>query len=173
MLVYLQTLETPEEKSKFEIIYLENRDLLFRIANNILHNPQDAEDAVHYAFLKLAENMHKLGDADSPKTKGYIIAIVENKAIDMYRRKQAHPQLEYMDEVVGIEVQYNGENALAGCILKLPPRQRNVVILKYNYGYTIKEIARILDTTYQNVQKIDQRAKENLKELCRKEGIEW
>lgn len=173
MLVYLQMLETPEEKSKFETIYLENRNLLFHVANRILHNDQDAEDAVHYAFVKLAENMHRIADADNPKTIGYLVAIVENRAIDMYRRKQAHPQLEYLDEVAGVAVEYTGENALAGCILKLPPRQRNVVILKYHYGYTIKEIAGIFGTTYQNIQKIDQRAKQNLKELCQKEGIEW
>ena len=173
MLVYLQMLETPEEKSKFEDIYIQNRDMLFRVANKILNNPQDAEDAVHYAFLKLAENIRKIGEAEDPKTKGYIITIVENKAIDLYRHKQAHPQQEYMDEISGIQVAYDGQNALADCILKLPPKQRSVIILKYSYGYKNGEIAKILGTTYQNVQKLDQRAKQALKELCRKEGIEW
>ena len=101
MLVYFQMLETPEEKSKFEIIYRQNRDLMFWVANNILHHPQDAEDAVHQAFVKLAENIHKLGAPDDPATRSYMLTVVENKAIDLYRRKQAAPQQAYLDEVTG------------------------------------------------------------------------
>lgn len=53
-------LETPEEKSLFEQIYLEYRGLMFHVAYEILHNEQDAEDAVHQAFVKIAENIKKL-----------------------------------------------------------------------------------------------------------------
>ena len=53
MLIYLQMLETPEEKSKFEQIYLEYRNLMFYVSKGILHNQQDAEDAVQEAFLKI------------------------------------------------------------------------------------------------------------------------
>lgn len=52
MLLYLQMLETPEEKSLFEQIYLEYRGLMYHVAYEILHNDQDAEDAVHQAFVK-------------------------------------------------------------------------------------------------------------------------
>ena len=173
MLVYLQALETPEEKTKFETIYMENRNLLFRIANDILHTEQDAEGAVHQGFLKLVENLHKLGQPEDPATRGYIVAIVENKAIDIYRRKQATAQLEYVDEITGIQVPYEGENALTACILKLPPKQQSVIILKYSYGYSLREIARILGISYSNAQKLNQRAKARLKELCQEKGIEW
>ena len=173
MLVYLQMIESPEDKHKFELIYEKYRDMFFAIANNILHNDQDAEDVVHHAFLKLAENISKIGDPDCPKTRGYIVTIVENKAIDLYRRKQAYPHVEYIDEVVGIQVEYNGDNALAGCILKLPARQRSVIILKYCHGYTAKEIARILGISYENAMKTEQRARARLKLLCEEAGIEW
>lgn len=45
MLIYMMMLETPEEKSLFEQIYLEYRGLMFHVAYEILHNEQDAEDA--------------------------------------------------------------------------------------------------------------------------------
>ena len=57
MLLYLQMLETPEEKSLFEQIYLEYRGLMYHVAYEILHNDQDAEDAVHQAFVKIVELM--------------------------------------------------------------------------------------------------------------------
>lgn len=60
MLLYLQMLETPEEKSLFEQIYLEYRGLMYHVAYEILHNDQDAEDAVHQAFVKIVENIKQL-----------------------------------------------------------------------------------------------------------------
>lgn len=51
MLVYLQMIETEEDRHKFEIIYRAYRDELFTLANRILNNEHDAEDAVHYGFL--------------------------------------------------------------------------------------------------------------------------
>ena len=59
MLIYLQMIETPEEKSVFEQIYLEYRGLMYHVAYEILHNEQEAEDAVHQAFAKIAENIKK------------------------------------------------------------------------------------------------------------------
>ena len=77
MLVYLQMIETPLEKSKFEQLYHQYRALMFHVANGILHNDRDAEDAVHNAFVSIAENISKIEDPNCPKTKGYIVTIVE------------------------------------------------------------------------------------------------
>lgn len=55
MIVYLQMIDTPEDRSKFEQIYLEYRGLMFHVANEILHNEQDAEDTVHQAFVNVAK----------------------------------------------------------------------------------------------------------------------
>ena len=60
MLIYLQMIDTPEERSKFEQIYLEYKGLMFHVAYEILHNEQDAEDAVHHAFVKIAENIRAI-----------------------------------------------------------------------------------------------------------------
>ena len=54
MLIYLQVIETEEDKSKFEDIYREYRGLMYYIAYRRLHHEQDAEDAVHHAFMKIA-----------------------------------------------------------------------------------------------------------------------
>lgn len=59
MMIYLQMIDSPEDRSKFEQIYMEYRSMMFHMANRILTNEQDAEDAVHEAFLKIAENIEK------------------------------------------------------------------------------------------------------------------
>ena len=101
MLIYMMMLETPEEKSLFEQIYLEYRGLMFHVAYEILHNEQDAEDAVHQAFVKIAENIKKIDDPMCPKTHSYVVTIVEHQAIDQYRRLQKHPSVELIEEIQG------------------------------------------------------------------------
>lgn len=49
MLVYLQAIDNPEDRTRFEAMYSAYRGLMFHVANRILQNPQDAEDAVHLA----------------------------------------------------------------------------------------------------------------------------
>lgn len=166
MLVYLQMIDPPEERSKFERLYYLYRDTLHAVAYGILKDDRDAEDAVQHAFLKIVENISKIEEVDCLKTKGYIVTIVRNRAIDMYRRKKSHPNIPYNEESVGSAVEYDGGNALAGCILKLPQRQRDIIILKYHYGYTLKEIAKMLGITYSNALSIEQRAKKKLRTLC-------
>ena len=88
MLVYLTMIESPEDQSKFEKIYLEYKGLMYYVAYKILNNAQDAEDAVHNAFIKIAENINNIDEAVCPKTQNYVVTIVENKAIDTYRSKK-------------------------------------------------------------------------------------
>ena len=44
LIMYLQMLDTPEEKIRFEQIYLKYREKMFHVADSILHNDQDAEE---------------------------------------------------------------------------------------------------------------------------------
>ena len=170
MIIYLQMIDTPEERSKFEQIYLEYRGLMFHVANKILHNEQDAEDTVHQAFLNVAENMKKIGEPKCPKTKSYVVTIVEHKAIDLYRRHKRHQIVELNDDAQGIQVTYEGKNALTACILKLPARYREAILLRYVQGYNVKEMASILGVSFAAASKLDQRAKARLKDLYEKEG---
>ena len=94
MMIYLQMIDTPEDRSKFEFLYMEYRGLMFHVSNKILHNEQDAEDTVHQAFLKVADNIEQIADPKCPKTQGYIVTIAENKAIDLYRRRQKRQVVE-------------------------------------------------------------------------------
>ena len=58
-MIYLQMIETDEDKSKFESLYKAYRGLAFHVAYKRLGNVQDAEDAVHHVFVKIAENIKK------------------------------------------------------------------------------------------------------------------
>lgn len=171
MLVYMALIDSPADRSKFERIYMQYRTLMVTIAFGVLHNHHDAEDAVHQAFIKVAEHITEIEEAICPKTRAYVVTIAENKAIDIYRQKQRHPQLEYCDAMAGMTIEYYGSNVLAACMTKLPARERELILLKYKYGYTNEEVAELLGLTKSNAIKVDQRAKKKLRELCEEEGL--
>lgn len=171
MIIYLSMIDSPEDRSKFERLYTEYKDIMFYVAFNILHNEQDAEDAVHQAFLKIAEKIDIVDGTICARTQGYVITIVENKSIDLFRYNQRHKTLELKEDDVGITIEYDGPNVLTKCMTKLPARQRQVLLLKHYHGLSTKEVAKKLGLSEANVKKICQRAKDKLRILCEREGI--
>lgn len=164
MLVYLQVIETNEDKSKFEEIYETYRHLMYSIAYARMHHEQDAEDVVHHVFVRIAENIQKI-EPVSPKTKQYVVTMVDNRVTDVFRARGRHPAVEFSDELPNNLMKDDSEDLLSECILKLPDQQRMVIWLKYHHGYSLREIAKMLGISLVWAQKIDQRAKKKLKEL--------
>lgn len=165
MIIYLQTIETDEDMSKFEEIYYVYRNLMYRIAYDRLQHVQDAEDVVHHAFVKIAENIKNI-EPVSPKTKQFIVIMIENRVTDIFRTRGKHPVIDYNDELQShMSAETDGEDLLVECILKLPEQQRTVIWMKYHHGYSLREIAKMLGVSLAWAQKIDQRAKKKLEEL--------
>ena len=81
MIIYLQSIEDPVDREKFEQLYNFYRGYMLKHAAKILKNEFDAEDAVHNAFLSISKHMDKIQDPFSMATKGYLSIIVERKAI--------------------------------------------------------------------------------------------
>ena len=170
-MICLQMVEAPDAHSKMEEIYHHYRHTMYAVAYGILNNQQDAEDAVQSAFVKIAEHISKIDEVLSPKAKSFVIIITENQAIDIYRRKQRHPQTLYCDETMGLQVEYTGTVELAGCFAKLPARYREILLLRHRHGYSTREIAGILGLTLSNASKLEQRAKKKLEIICKEEGV--
>ncbi len=170
MLIYLQMLETEEDKAKFEQIYKAYRGLMYSVAYQKLRQKQDAEDVVHHCFMKLIPYVHDMEEPVSQSTKRLIMTIVEHKIVDELRVRGRHP-LEPMGEgAVEIDRGILEGDQLAVCIMKLPLRQRQVLCLKYDQGFSLHEIAKLLDISLCCAQKTDQRAKKKLAELLEEVG---
>lgn len=171
LVYYLQMIDSPEEKTKFELLYIEYRGLMYHVAYEILKNEMDAEDAVHQAFLKVIENIKNVDEPVCPRTKSYLVTIVENRAIDMCRYRKLHEEVPYDDETIGIQYEYEGSDVLKSCLAKLLPRQRELLDLKYNLGFNNKDIARMMGLTLANTRQVEKRAKDKLFKACREEGL--
>ena len=76
-----------------------------------------------------------------------------------------------MEEIQGTNACYEGDNDLTKCILKLPARYREVILLRYHHGYSVREIANMMNLSLPAAIKLDQRAKGKLKKLCEEAGI--
>ena len=120
MIVYLQMIEGEEEKLQFAALYETYRGLMFYTANNILHNAQDAEDAVHQAFISLAENFSKIKAIECPQTRAFVVIIVERKAIDLLRKRSRQAEVGMNEAVHGIDIPLPGDNGLADAMASLP-----------------------------------------------------
>lgn len=173
MIIFLQNISDPNSREKFENIYREYAGLMYHIAYGILGHRQDAEDAVQRAFLKISKHMDQIKEPISQRTKNYVAISAEHEAVDIWRKKKRESTTISIntenDPVVYIES--NTENGLADCILRLPVRYRELVLLKYGQGYSLREIASLFGISLVAAIKLDQRAKKKLKEYCVQEGI--
>lgn len=102
MLMYLTIIDSKEGQQKFEFIYNRYKKLMFYIANKILGDTRDSEDTVHDAFLKIIEIIDDIKDVESPQTRSLIVTITENKAIDLYRKRQRKTVLPFEEEYLGV-----------------------------------------------------------------------
>lgn len=170
MLIYLQAIESTGDRAKFEAIYQAYRDFMYQVAYARLRHEQDAEDAVHDVFVKIAENIGRI-EPVSARTKRLVVTMVDNRVTDILRVRGRHPELSYLDEVLPHPAsEQDDEGLLASCILRLPQQQRMVIWLKYHYGYSLREIADILGISFVWAQKVDQRAKKKLEALYAEGG---
>lgn len=169
MLIYLAMIDSPDDQVKFERVYNKYRYLMLHVANQILQNHHDAEDAVHQAFISIIENLDKISEVNSPKTRSYIVIITERKAIDLLRKIQRRQTLELNEELVGVEIPSDMDNPIAEAIAKIPAQYREVLLLRYHNGFSSKEIASILNISDSGVRKLIGRAKIALQEEIEKE----
>ena len=169
LVFYLSMIDTDEEKSKFEQLYLTYRQVMFYAANSILKDEYMAEDCVHQAFLRIMEHMGKIKKIKCPKTHSFIVTIVQNVAIDCYRKRKRQKAVSY-DEISYAVADQNLDSfdemgAVAKAIAQLPILLSTIIRLRYSQGYSVKEIAEILQVTEQTVYKRIQRAKEKLETI--------
>lgn len=103
MIIYLAAIDAPEDRDTFVALYETYRNLMFHVAHKILRNEADAEDAVHDAFVTVAEKIQIFSSLERHKTRSLLVTIVEHKAIDLYRKKQRRGEAPLVEEISGID----------------------------------------------------------------------
>uniref|UniRef100_UPI00237B055B RNA polymerase sigma factor n=1 Tax=Clostridioides difficile TaxID=1496 RepID=UPI00237B055B len=76
----------------------------------ILKDDHLSEDAVHNAFLRIIKNIDKIDEVDSPRTKAFIVIIVERIAIDFYRKRKREKVSDIEEEYKNREINFSIED---------------------------------------------------------------
>lgn len=162
-----------QREEEMDALYRRYRAPMLRIALAILHDQGLAEDAVQQAFLKIFQNFEKISLEDCNKTRSFIVILVRNTAIDLYRRRNRERVISFEDlprppEAEGAPPE---EAVLAGLegsavaegLARLDQRQAGLLMLRYYHGYRNKEIAQMLSMSQAQVALGIYRGKEKLR----------
>lgn len=171
LVFYLQMIDTLEEKIRFEQIYLKYRGIMYHVADGVLHNRQDAEDAVHNAFLRIIKQFKKLQSVPIEDLAPQIVVIARNEAISLLRKRKGDAPLEDWDGLAEPSESVTDYHTLVDSFARLPQTYRAVLEMKLLLGYSDGEIAAKLGLTKTAVSTRVSRGRQLLRDIVEREGF--
>lgn len=161
-----------QERFKAEILPI--RDKLFHIAQKILVEEEEAEDAVQEVLLKLWHTRDSLDKYESPAA--FAMTVTKNHCLDRLKLKNRMESLdETYDSRAGTDNPYlqlerkNTEEVIRKIIEGLPQLQQAIIRMKDMEEYEVEEIAEITGTKVESVRVNLSRARKKVRE----EYIKW
>lgn len=128
---------------QFEQFVATERGMLVRLAMNILHHPEDADDAVAEALCKAWERREQLRSPD--KMRSWVAKITVNTALSMIQKRKRVELVESMDDYPTTAEPSYPHSGIWHEIESLAEQDRTLVYLYYIYGFSQKEISATLN----------------------------
>ena len=157
----------------FNILYERYSPKIFAKCITLLKDEGLAQDATQEIFIKIFTNLTKFGGKSSFST--WVYSITYNFCIDFIRKKKKLQNVFSEDIEKAPDIEDDGisdkellelEISLLKRVLDdLPLGDRVILLMKYQDGTSIKEIAETLDKTESAVKMKIKRAKERAKKL--------
>lgn len=155
-----------EDRLTAERVYREYYPRILGYVRSKLSSPQEAEDVCSSAMLKIVRGLPTF-DPEKSSLSTWIYTIVRNTLTDHYRSRRSHEEL-------GEDIPYEGDDfeeilqeerleELAAALEKLPQRERDVIILHYYSGISLREISEAIGMSYSNMKIIHRKALAGLK----------
>ena len=88
LMFYLAMLDTPEQKSKFQMIYENYTGQILQTAHSLARNYMDAEDIAQDVFLKIINNIDTIQTENPLRLRALIIQMTKFASIDLLRKKK-------------------------------------------------------------------------------------
>ncbi len=163
------------DRSYVALLYEENKEKLFYIANKILNHQQDAEDCVHDVIESLIDYLQVYMESEEEHQKNILGRMCRNIAIDKYRKNKRRNQFEYypdddsmfefVDEesdVSKIVIREENRNRLIELIDSLDSIHSDILFWRYFMNMSISHIAKMLALTETAVRMRLSRARKKL-----------
>lgn len=148
------------KKEQLGELIIASEDMMYHVAKTLLYNDADCADAIQEAIVKAFTNLHTLRQDGFAKT--WLVRILINECYAIMRKEKHVVLLEDFcpEESVAEQTDYSD---LYEAIHRLPEEARLSVTLYYMEGYSVKEIAGLMDTTESAVKNRLARARAKLR----------
>lgn len=138
------------EEWAFAEAYRRYGGLLYTVALNVLHGPEDAEDCVHDVLVRVWKNPNAFA-AQRGSVRAFLVVCVRNDAISRQRTASRRARLAERasreaqpEEELHIQ-DFVEQKRVRDAIAQLPQEQRQALMLAYFGGKTHVQIAKELD----------------------------
>lgn len=168
LFIYLSMMDDDAQRSKFENIYHTYYGMIYKIACKVTKNQSLAEDAVHETMVAIIEDIDTIRMDNPKELKSYLYLVTKSKSIDFMRKWDKHKTSLYPADDVPEDNSFDSpdEVALSKITLQkallalneLPEKYRITLTMKVK-GYSIKDIARLTNTSESNVKNRIHRAR--------------
>ena len=141
-----------------------NKPSLYKVARGFFSEPMDIEDVLSETVLSCWEYLPQLRKPEYLKT--WLIRVLINRCTDVKRREARVVTMETLPETPTQDPDPGnlGFESLINC---LPRDYRPVMILFYGEGFTIKEIAKLLQLPAGTVSTRLKRGRERLADILK------
>jgi len=138
-----------QDQARFEMLVLPHLDAAFNLARWLLRSGADAEDTAQEALLRAYRFFHGFHGGD---VRAWLLQIVRNTCYTwLEKNRRANEMTEFDEELHGVPGPTPEALAIAGdnrdrltrALESLPPRYREVIVLRELEGCSYKEIATI------------------------------
>ena len=142
-------------------VYLDYKAKVTAYVRSRIENKYDVEDIVSTVFLKIYQKIDSF-DESKASLSTWIYTITRNTVIDYFREIKTH--IEFLDEIeadtLSADSLVDDEllEDLAYALETLSERERDLIILHYYKGYTLKRISEMMDMSYINAKLIHTKA---------------
>ena len=139
---------------------------VYRYAYAVLGNHADAEDVTQTTFLNAYRSLEQ--GVKPRKPANWLLTIASNAIKQRFRQEQARPrQVELDEQIAGHDVEDDDSPSvgeLLTALSKIPPQQRQAIVLREFEGRSYAEIAAILGVTTGALETLLFRARRSLAE---------
>ncbi|MDE7229504.1 MAG: sigma-70 family RNA polymerase sigma factor [Oscillospiraceae bacterium] len=161
-------------------LFTEYRQMMFKIALNILHNRSDAEDVVQDAFLWIINNIVKISQIPCYERGNYFASITEHRSIDVLRKRSRHPTEDIEEQYELSSDERVEESALSSVTVEeiksalneLSNRDYELLYLYLFKEMTPKEIGEAMGISENNIRVYVQRARKRFAKILHKRGLD-
>lgn len=158
----------PEHEAVFRSFVVERSAALFRTAYLLTGDRHSAEDLVQSALAKTAASWRRLRDPAA--VEGYVRRAIYHEQVSWWRRRSRTAEIstEHLPDQ-GDEGHAEAADlrlAMRAALLRLTPRQRAVLVLRYFEDLSETEIATVLGIRVGSVRSQIYRSLERLKRIA-------